>query len=237
MTENRKLKIERRKRPELMALVMLLFSLSIIFIILKEVQRNFPELPPAPPQLPGGQKAGVLDSAYYNYYFHFSVTRPSPAWTFRVLPADSSVDAADTTRAIFPQVHWQVELENSEKSGLARIGVLRWPGQVYAKDLAITLLAEWLEKYETPAQRAKIVIPVSTPAHKILQGAYLVVVLPPGRVSRPVRVLSVLPRNDLAYILVFESSEANYPALKEELEKIASGFTALSKSVRPMGNL
>lgn len=231
--DQKKLKIERRKKPEIMAIVMLIFTLAIILIILNIMRNNFPKLPQEPPQLASEQHVGILDSTYYNFNFYFSMQIPSASWEMKILSRDTSLVISDTTQPILPQVDWLLDMERNQdgkKLAIARAGIVEWPSEVKAKDMTIDVLAELLQKYETPQHRAKILTPVSTPAHRVMQGAFFVAVFPKHPdLPYPVWIVSLLPRGNLAYIIIGETTEEYYPMVRDDLQKIVSRFDPVSK--------
>ncbi|NIA29235.1 MAG: hypothetical protein GWP06_04880 [Actinobacteria bacterium] len=219
-----------------MAIVMLVFTLAIVLIILIIMRNNFPKLPQKPPQLPAKQHVAILDSTYYNYNFYFSMQIPSTRWKMKILSRDTGLAIADTTQPILSQVKWLLDMERNqdgEKPAIARAGIFAWPAEVNAKDMTIDVLAELLKKYETPQHRAKILVPVSTPAHRIMQGAFFVAVFPKHPdLSYPVWIVSLLPRGNWAYIIIGETTEKYYPMVRDDLQKIVSRFEPISKLKR-----
>ena len=230
MTET-PLKIDRKRNPELIAVALLIFTLAIVFIVLFQVKKYFPNFEQDIPTLPEGQKVGVLDSLYLNFEHYFSVKRPTTEWEFDILLKSAFPQKADTLSPILPQVEWLLRLTN-ENQAETDFGIIEWPSKLLAKDVTTSILSELLRSYETPNQRARILVPLDSPAHRILQGAYTVVLFPEGReLSYPLWIISVLPRDSLGYIIISKTTEENYVVLKDDLEKMVSNFSAISKSV------
>ena len=229
--EHKKLKIDKKRKPEVMAIVLLIFSLTIILIVLSQVKNYLPEEAPIVPQLQNGQKVGVLDSLYLNFHHYFSWKKPSPEWEFDVLDTTLHSSIVDTLAPVLPQIKWLVAMQNGGEAE-SQIGILNWPKKIQSKDVIATILAELIQQYETGNQKLRIVVPMETPAHRILQGAFTVVELPgSSAVEKPLWIISLLPRDKTGYIIISKTTEEKFPQLKVDLEKCVSYFSAVSKTI------
>ena len=214
-----------------MSIVLLVFTLAIILVVLFQVKKYMPKTDQYVPVLPEGQKVGIVDSLYLNFQHYFSVKSPSNEWAFKILPQAKILQKADTLLPLFPQVEWLVELRK-QQSAQVQIGILEWPSRLKAREVTTSILSELLQQYETPTERARIIVPLNSPAHRILQGAYTVVLFPTSeQLEFDLWLVAVLPRDSLGYIFISKTTQQNYPFLKDDFEKVVSDFTAISKSV------
>jgi len=225
-----------KKRPEIISLLLLIFALSIIVVLLNEMRRNLPKTDQSVPTLPAGEKYGVVDTMYVDLAYYFSVPAPDSLWQISALSHDTSFQIMDTSKAILPQIPWAVRLTKmgeSDTMAVLKIGAMKLLARIPDRELAITMLHELMLKYERNGRRIRIIRPVSQPAHHLLQGSYFVIVLPENaRVSRPVFVVSVLPRGNLFYFIIATTSERDYPSVKDDLQKIVGSFRPLSFSIK-----
>jgi hypothetical protein len=229
--KNKPLKIDRKRKPELVSIVLLIFTLVIMLVVLSQIKKNMPESNNNIPALPEGQKVGILDSLYLNFQHYFSIKRPSQEWEFEKLQDLTVPQKADTLLPLYPQIDWLLKLTNLRNAETA-FGVIEWPSRLLAKDVTTSILSELLQQYETFNQRARIIVPLDSPAHRVLQGAFTVVLFPENeKLKYPLWLIAVLPRDSLGYIIISKTTEKSYALVKDDFEKIISDFTAISKSV------
>ncbi|HPG40952.1 MAG TPA: hypothetical protein PLP19_17995 [bacterium] len=224
---------ERKKRPfDKSSILFLVFALFAVLVLINEMNRNVPNPDGELKRLADGDRIGELDSLYFNFPYYFSVKRPDSSWLIQVLPGDTTLNYVDEAQPLLDQVTWFAQMTHSGEqapNAVSQIGVLKWQDSVRAEDKAITMMAQILAKYETPRARASILQETTQPAHHALQGVWWAVVLPPSKENTlNVWILSVLPRRNLTYIILSQTSEPEYAALKPGLEKIVSGFKTLS---------
>ncbi|MBN1996989.1 hypothetical protein JW935_05510 [candidate division KSB1 bacterium] len=220
-------KYRRRKRPaQSTGIILLIFAFAVILGLLSTLRKNWSVLD----QLPGEQQTGVADSVYVHQSSFLSVTAPA-GWLIHET-GDTTVATVDTNRTILPQITWLIDMVPPPNGAPAktRVGVLQWPVTAPARKIAIEILFEMLGLYEENGRRIRNVVPVTGPAHRILQGVYFVSVVPGDSVDMPVRIFSVLPRQQFAYVISSRCREADYPFLKGHFEGIVKRFNPLPMS-------
>jgi len=215
------------KRTEYGAIALMIFALAIVFALASMIRQNMNNLESQAGQVPADLRIGALDSLYINRPLFFSMTAPRPDWSWHVIRRDSSMAQADTAEALWPQIAWLARAAGSDSAGV-RVGVLGWPAAPRVRELTITLLAEVLKNVEISGSaltRARVLVPVSEPAHHLMRGAYFAVVTPP---PPSVRVITVLPRRDWLYIIEGRCPEPFYSEYRPALSGAVRRFTPLS---------
>ena len=222
------------RKIEISGIVFLIFALSIIWVIMGEMKKNIPQQVEALPVLPGGARIGIIDSTYYNFQDYFSITAPNDGWSMHAIEPDSGSAQPSGDEIRLQDIHWRLLMEktiSNRQVALAKVGIVKWDKPVDSDNAAISILDELLKSYEQNG-RANILQPVTTPAHKIMQGHYFVVVFPRStKLAFPVWIASFLPRDKILYIVLSQTTEDAYPAIREELEKIVSFFRPISYSI------
>lgn len=214
------------------SLLMLLLSLSVIIALLYIISHNLAlQYPP----LPKNVKTGVSDSVYFNAEFHFAVRLPNASWRFSKIIEAPTVSLVDDHEKIWPQVTWitTMDCKNAHQAlAEVRAGILKWPNEPETREIANTLLYEFITMYEKN-NRMEILQPVAGPAHRILQGHYFVVKLPNEmKECVPIWLVALLPRSPYIYIVFAKLNERDYNSLRPQVEKVVSGFTPLPRIVR-----
>lgn len=223
------LKIEKSKRPEILAIVLLLFSLAVILVILYQAKSYLPDESDTVPVLKQG-KVGVVDSLYLNFYHYFSWKRPNDNWSLHILFADSVGKRVVEGGAIFPQITWLAEQQH--QLAAAKIGLLQWPQKWDAQNAVVDILAEEMQRFETGGEKTKIITPLQSPAHRILQGAFTLAQFPPHAEEKyNLWLIAVLPRDLTGYVIIAQTTEQNYPLVKDDLEALVSGFSPISRTL------
>jgi hypothetical protein len=98
------------------------------------------------------------------------------------------------------------------------------------RETTISLLAALLSEFEQDDDLARIVQPVTSPAHHLLGGFYFAVVLPQSSGEKcPVWAVSLLPRGELGYIVLLKTTEEAYGRTHKDLEDFMGGFKLISK--------
>ncbi len=224
-----------RKKKNLLGtstILMLAFVLVAITLLVFEMNRRIPKPDKDIKDIAGAERIGIADSVYFNRPYYFTLKRVVSDWDMHVLTKDSVFQYVETDRSLFGQINWLVEMDhvvNMDTLATSFTGILRWQDeQPDSKDLAISLLAEILEKYETNKERANILVPATLPAHHVLVGHYWAVVLPEKRVDKNIWVLSVMPRRNVTYIVLNKTFESHYDEYKSVFQKINHGFRTLS---------
>ena len=219
----------RSKKGDARAIVMLLFGLVAIILIWVQIRQAEPKPPPEISRL-AGKRIAVFDSTYINLPFQFLIRMSNRLWHLSALTADTVLLPIQPDQSIESRILWLLSAKRVEKSDTlakCRIGV--WAqAEGTAKSSAVNYLAEQISEHERGKVRARILQPVSGPAHAVLKGAYFVMALPPsGGVLMPVQIVALLPRNDLFYIIKIETTEKDYADLRNELEGIVRRFYPL----------
>lgn len=225
---------ERKKRPfDKSSILFLVFALFAVLVLINEMNRYTPNPDGELKRLADGQRIGSLDSLYYNFPYYFSVKRPDSSWAIQPLPQDTLVNYVKETIPLLDQVAWFVQMTHDNSTmtpdAISRIGLLKWQDNVNAEDTAISIMAQALANYETRRERARILLKTTVPAHHLLQGAYWAVILPASQENKlNVWVLTVLPRRNLTYIILSQTTEPDYAMVNSSLEKIVTRFDVLS---------
>ncbi len=224
-----------RKKKNLLGastILMLAFVLVAITLLVFEMNRRIPKPDKDIKDIAGSERIGIADSVYFNRPYYFTLKRVVDDWDMQVLTMDSVLQFVDTDRSLFDQINWVFEMDhvvNSDTLATSLTGILKWQDeQPDSKDLAISLLAEIFEKYETSKERANLLVPTTLPAHHVLVGYYWAVVLPEKRVEKNVWVLSVMPRRNVTYIVLNRTNQDRYDNYKSVFQKINHGFRTLS---------
>ncbi len=218
------LNYRKHKRPtQSTAIILLLFAFAVVLGLMAVLRSSWTVLD----QLPQHRQTGVVDSVYVHQSSFLSLTAPN-GWFIRET-GDTVLAVTDTLEKLLPQITWLVDVvpPGRDVQAKTRVGALKWPETAPARKIGIQILVEMIELYEKDGQRIRIVTPITGPAHRILQGVYYVTVIPGDTVKMPVRVLSVLPRQQFAYVIDSRCREADYAALKDELESIVKRVNPL----------
>jgi hypothetical protein len=217
-----------KKKSDITTLFIFVCCLAVVLVLLLQFRmtRSVSRLTPA---LPAGQSLGFIDSLYFNKPFFFSLKLPHAGWSVQMTNTDTSFTDADSAGLLWDQIRWLVRLDPVTNAGVtyARAGVLKWPGMMDDKNMAITLLAELLRACEHNHGQARLIVPVTQPAHRLMQGAYFMVLFPDA--EPVVQVVSVLSRRHLAYIIECRTTESQYPGYRVDFEKIVAGFQSIPK--------
>jgi hypothetical protein len=215
-----------KKKSDITTLFIFVCCLAVVLVLLLQFRMTRSRRMPA---LPAGQYMGCIDSLYINKPFFFSLKLPHAGWSVQMTTTDTSFADADSTGLLWDQIRWLVRLDPVTDEGVtyARAGVLKWPGLMDDKNMAITLLAELLRAYEHNNRQARLVVPVTQPAHRLMQGAYFMVLFPDA--EPVVQVVSVLSRRHLAYIIECRTTESHYTGHRADFEKIVAGFESIPK--------
>jgi hypothetical protein len=218
----------KRKRVEAQSIIILSFCLAFIILFSLNIRKNRNALNAPSFNLPIHELYGVADSIYFNKPLHFILRSPGPTWEFTVLAQGDPSFITDTTTILWDQIQWLVNLYPIHDSVNVKVqmGILIMPSRVDDKNLTISLLAEVLKKYPNAAQDVKILTPVTQPAHHVLQGAFCTIVLPQEPKS-VVRIISLLPRKNTAYVFDCSVAESEYSVYRISLSRIISRFVPL----------
>jgi hypothetical protein len=222
----------KTKRIHITTLLLLLFLLVAIWMLAKQVQKTLPDMSTDYPVFSSPVYLGVSDSTYYNYAFHVAEPAPGPDWSLTPLSQDTALRPLEYGESIWPQVTWLLRMDHQPDSlAQARLGVLPPQPDSVLKDLAITMLDERLQHHTGGPESIRILVPVTRPAHSLLQGYYAVAAF-----SNPlpvVQVFSVVPRSDVLYVTVCTVDESDYPRFRDACRRVTSRLKPLLSSYWP----
>ncbi len=213
-------------------LLLLLFLLVAIWMLAKQVQNTLPDMSTDYPVFSAPIHLGIADSTYYNYAFHVAEPAPGPDWSVTSLSQETTLGPLDSGEPIWPQITWLLRMDHQPDSlAEARLGVLPPQPDSALKDLTITLLDERLQQHTGGPESIRILVPVTRPAHSLLQGYYTVAAF-----SNPcpvVQVISVVPRSDVLYVTFCTVKESEYPRFRDACRRVTSRLKPLLSSYRP----
>ncbi len=216
-------------KSQLFGVVFLVFSLIVILMIFSSMKQNLTDPVQEYPRLTSANE-GVVDSVYYNYNFHFSLVLPHRKWTVKPEHADSTLLPYKKGQTILEQVKEIITVQRQGGHATLRVGMISKAPELEARDLTISLLYEMLHQRQD--QQGSIIKPVSTPAHRILQGYYFILLKTCHENDRVI-ITSVLPRRAYYYILRCIVDRDYYESLQQECERIMKGFNPLLSTFRP----
>jgi hypothetical protein len=242
--------MKRRRKLDSRAIVMLMFGLIAVIAIMVQMRRSLPQ-PPAELAALDGKRIGIVDSVYINRPFQFMIKRPNEHWQFEMLSTDSICQPITIDRQIYDHILWLVRgvrqssatkedsftvtsigTATSDTLVIAKIGILVDSTGMASKELAISLLAEMIARYEADGARVQILQQVTSPAHQLLKGDYFALVAPDNITDKPIIIYSILPRGDLFYVLSFQTNDTVYPEVRQELEEFVQRFHPLPSTIQ-----
>ncbi len=221
----------KKRQIDTRAIVMLLFGLVAVILIMLQLRRSMPKPPPELARLAG--RIGIVDSTIVHRPLHFMLKMPSNVWHPTILSKDTSFVTFRAAQPVLDQIAWLANCQRAgEDTASARIGVLRVAEPPDSHELAITVLAELLDRYEINGRRVAILQPVTSPAHQVLKGDYFAVKLPAvnGQASQ-ILVVALLPRGNTVFVIQSQTTEQAYPQIRDELQDLVRRFYPLPSTL------
>lgn len=216
------------------SVIFLVFALAVVITLMWQIRKNIDLVPSEKSVLPEGIRVGVVDSTYWNYIQYFSVTRPGQNWEMHSLGEIDTLVPEDTTKPELENVIPLLTMSQSRTQGFVGtidIGVVNVVKKWSPKRFAIQVLGETIQKYESTGDRVRLLTPTSYPTHSSGQGAYFVVVLPPSSGEElPVWIFTAILRRNWAFTILCRTSEAEYPKLRLDFERVVKNFKFLLMS-------
>ena len=216
----------RRSTDKTRQLVFLLFGLAAVILIFLQLRRTQPQPPPELAKLPKEQRIAIVDSTYINLPFLFSIRMPNRQRQLSLVRTDTVLSPFVPSQPIGPQlltVARATRLDGMDTVAVTTFSLLARPKDKEMRDLGIEYLAEHLETYDTFA-RTEVMQQVSEPAHSVLKGSYFALLLPNAANRFRVRIVALLPRQGMIYVVQSKTTENAYSHLHQELEHMVRNF-------------
>ena len=224
--------MKRNKKINIQPIVMILFALAVVFVILLQVKTGLKNSYRDYPVLLNNAAKGIVDLMYYNYTDRYSVQAPDSHWSMTERSDGFSLALLPESESMLNHINWQLQMDRMLDDNIAAqcfIGVARRDTLSLVQDQTIDMLANILDYFEHRGKQVQITKAVTQPAHHLLQGFYFAVEIPKEMDDLNVWIFSVLPRDDLLYIIYIKTNDNSYSVLRTEFEKITQRFHAISK--------
>ncbi|MDZ7268131.1 MAG: hypothetical protein ONB48_09475 [candidate division KSB1 bacterium] len=176
------------------------------------------------------EAARIEGLSYRNPKMGFLVQAPSAAWTIAELALPDSLPAPGVVHHILANTTAVVELSRQDHDttrARCELGVFNLKEAYSAQAVAEESWRELSAAYRSASDSVRLVAPVTViPSAGSMQGAFYVARLPQAALTSPldVWVMAYLVRDRIACALTCQTSEAAYPRLREDFEKIIASF-------------
>ncbi|MCR4438308.1 MAG: hypothetical protein QHJ34_04605 [bacterium] len=219
------------KRTMLVPVGLLLVGLAVVVALsfyLRTFEKQAKLIREQIPPVPDEPVVTVAGQYFFDTIDRFSFKMPGDGWQVHVLVRPDTLPPEIPTRAMLKNMVPLAVLDRvagSDTMAKATVGVMRQTVMRNAEDSATQMLGELISQCERGPARLRLLKEVTTAGTGVHAAAYFMVVLPPeAQEPLPVWVCSVTVREGLSIIFLAQTTEARYPEVRADFEKIVESF-------------
>lgn len=174
--------------------------------------------------------ATLEDQTYRHSDFRFSIQAPNRDWVITEIAPTEAQASPEIVRDIIANTTNVVQLTRQlQDTVLARctVGVFNLKDLYSAFAVAAESLHEIMNQYQSSQDTVQVIWPVTKLETSVADGAIFIVKIPRAATPLEVWVSTYLIKDRVAYAIFCQTSEAAYPAYRDDIEKIIGSFRLL----------